>query len=120
MPRRPSFIRLTLGVKLALVLLGVVTGALGVVYLMVVPRLDSRIADSRIQSLEQAAPTFLEQFRDTTGYQLRDAVELAATSLDARVVIFRRLGGEAITSFEDSRQVSGSDIVADPVAREAA
>jgi len=120
MPRRPSFLRLTLGVKLALVLLGVVTGALGVVYLMVVPRLDSRIADSRIQSLEQAAPPVLREFRDARGFELTERVEFAAASLDARVVVFQRLGGEAIASLEDSRQVSGSDIVADPVAREAA
>ena len=120
MPRRPSFLRLTLGVKLALVLLGVVTGALAVVYLMVVPRLDSRIADSRIKSLQQAAPPFLDRFRDASEYQLPDRVTLAAASLDARVVVFQHLGGETIVSAVDSRQVSGSDIVADTVAREAA
>ena len=118
--RRPPLLRATLAVKLALVLLGVVIGALGIVYLMVVPRLDSRIADARIRSLEQAAPSVLAEFRDATGYQLTDRVDFAAASLDARVVIFQRLGGEAITSLVDSRQVSGSDIVADPVAREAA
>ena len=120
MPRRPSFLRLTLGVKLALVLLGVVTGALAVVYLMVVPRLDSRIADSRIKSLQQAAPPFLDRFRDASEYQLPERVTVAAASLDARVVVFQHLDGETIVSAADSRQVSGSDIVADPVAREAA
>jgi len=117
---RPPFLRATLGVKLALVLLGIVIGALGVVYLMVVPRLDSRIADSRIRSLEQATPSIVAEFWETNIFQLQERVEFAAASLDARVVVFRRLGDEGLTSFVDSRQVRGSDIADDPVALEAA
>ena len=52
--RRPPLI--SLSVKVGLVLFAVVAGALAIVYLAVVPRLENRLVDAKIHELEQAAP----------------------------------------------------------------
>ena len=55
--RRPPLI--SLSVKVGLVLFAVVAGALAIVYLAVVPRLENRLVDAKIDELKQAAPRWL-------------------------------------------------------------
>jgi two-component system OmpR family sensor kinase len=111
-------VRATLGVKLALVLFGVVVAALAIVYGMVVPRLETRLVDARIDGLEQAARPLEAEIRRTSGDRvaLRDTVDFAATNLNARVVIFQRLGEDAVLTFADSGVLVGGELATDPVA----
>jgi two-component system OmpR family sensor kinase len=113
------FIRLTLGVKLALVLFGVVLGALGIVYLMVVPRLENRLVDAKIRDLERAAPAVQREIAATLptgGLELTDAVDAAATNLNARVVV---LQAPNLLVYRDSRAVGGTELRDDPVLAQA-
>ena len=120
--RRLPPVRATLGVKLALVLLTVVAGALAIVYLMVVPRLEQRLVDARIAELRAAEPTVMREITNATGVvALRDRIVLLDESLNARVVVYDRLPGGNLRPFLDS-QSSGyaAGVAEDPVAREAA
>jgi hypothetical protein len=47
----------SLSVKLGLVLFAIVAAALGIVYLAVVPRLESRLVGERYRELQRAAPS---------------------------------------------------------------
>ncbi len=115
-------VRLTLGLKLALVLFGLVAGALGIVYLMVVPRLESRLVEAKIEQLESpVADAVVRRIGQEAGdpVALLDTVEFAATALNARVVVFRRIGDDQLLLHADSTPASASDIADDPVALEA-
>jgi two-component system, OmpR family, sensor kinase len=117
----PRF-RATLGVKLALVLFGVVAGALAIVYLMVVPRLESRLVDAKIRQLERPpAPLLVSHVGESAGdgVALRDAVDVASANLNARVVVFRRIGEGDLLLHADSSAVAERDITEDPVVLEA-
>jgi len=59
MARRP---RLSLSVKVGLILFAVVAGALSLVYVSVVPRLESRLVDAKIEEPEDATPTSTDEF----------------------------------------------------------
>jgi two-component system, OmpR family, sensor kinase len=114
--------RATLGVKLALVLFGAVLGALAIVYLMVVPRLEEQLVDAKIDQLETAAdPVVREILRSNSesAVEVRNTVDFAATNLNARVVVFRRISDDALLTIADSRGVMGAETADDPVALEA-
>ena len=122
MSRLPP-LRATLGAKLALVLFGAVAGALAVVYLMVVPRLEDRLVDAKIDQLERATPSLAAEIRQSARegpVELADTVDFAAANLNARVVVLRRLRRETLLPFMDSSQVRGDEIATDPVALRAA
>ncbi len=115
-------LRATLGVKLALVLFGVVAGALAIVYLMVVPRLESRLVDAKFRQLQQApTPAFVDLIGRSAArsrVDLLDAVDVASVNVNARVVVFG-IGEETLWLHADSNAVSEADITEDPVALEA-
>jgi signal transduction histidine kinase len=118
----PPF-RATLGVKLALALFAIVAGALGIVYLMVVPRLEDRLVDAKIEQLEQAARPLVRELRASSlqGHpQLLDTVEFASANLDARVVVLRRFGEDRLLKVADSVAGGTEEIERDPVALRAA
>ncbi|MDQ3859634.1 MAG: HAMP domain-containing histidine kinase [Actinomycetota bacterium] len=108
----------TLRVKLALVLFGVVAAVLAIVYGMVVPRLESRLVDAKIDQVEQAAEPVAVEIRRAGDDRvaLQDTVDFAATNLNARVVIFQRLGEDAVLTYADSSQTAGSELAEDPIA----
>ncbi|HWC31887.1 MAG TPA: hypothetical protein VG709_02020, partial [Actinomycetota bacterium] len=117
----PRF-RATLGVKLSLVLFGVVAGALAIVYLMVVPRLESRLVDAKIRQLERPpAPLLVSHVGERAGDRvaLRDAVDVASANLNARGVVFQRIGEAELLLHADSSAVPEADLTEDPVALEA-
>ena len=120
--RRLPPVRATLGVKLALVLLTAVAGALAIVYLMVVPRLEQRLVDARIAELEAAEPVVIRELTRSAGVvDLRDQVVQLDESLDARVVVYDRLPGGHLRPFLDSQSSTFAEGIADdPVARDAA
>ncbi|HST25294.1 MAG TPA: HAMP domain-containing sensor histidine kinase [Gaiellaceae bacterium] len=106
--------------RLSLALLLVVAGALGVVYLVVIPSLQSRLVDSRIAQLRNARPTLLTNVYpvdEGTDSFAKDAVTWVS---NARVVVFRLVGTPpslAPSVIEDSQGINPiSDVRTDPVA----
>jgi signal transduction histidine kinase len=113
---RPPPLRATLAVKLALVLFGIVMGALAIVYLLVVPRLEDRLVDAKIRELEGSRRSLVTQLRATENQvELQNAVEFFATNLNARVVVFDRQREDLLLSLADSSFTRGGAIERDPV-----
>ena len=118
---RPPHARATLSVKLALVFFGVVLGALGIVYLLVVPRLENRLVDAKIDELERAAPSLVRQLRKSDSIvEFQDNVSFAAANLNARIVVFTRLDDTRLIPVADSNPLRGGDVATDPLAVAAA
>ncbi len=104
------------GARLGLALFVVVAGALGLVYLIVVPSLRSRLVDSRLSQLRRAAPVVVRELPKDP-YQWQDVVESAAASANARVVVFDVVGPPvALQVVNDSRGLNSSDVVNDTIA----
>ena len=109
-----------LSIKLALVSFGVVAGALAIVYLAVVPRLESRLVDAKIAELEHDAPRVVRDVRRTANpFLLSEIAAAHAATFDARVVVFD-VGRGAILPLADSSGVRSQDVQRDPVALETA
>jgi signal transduction histidine kinase len=108
-----------LALKFGLALFLIVVGALGIVYLAVVPRLESRLVNAKIQELERASFSVAERFR--AAKDVPDYGPLAtdfSVSLNARIVVLERFGRSMI-SLADSNGLSSTDVQTDPVARRA-
>jgi signal transduction histidine kinase len=117
-PRTP---RVRLSLKIGLALFLIVVGALGIVYLAVVPQLESRLVDAKIRELERSAPSVVVQVERADPFQ--DYPNLAnffASSLNARVVIYDRLNESALLPLADSSGLRSGDVQRDAVALEAA
>jgi signal transduction histidine kinase len=113
--------RVRLSLKIGLALFLVVVGALGIVYLAVVPRLESRLVDAKIRELERSAPSVVAQVERADpfrGYQ--NIVTFFGSSLNARVIIFDRLNESALIALDDSSGLRSADVQRDPVALETA
>ncbi|HZQ66356.1 MAG TPA: HAMP domain-containing sensor histidine kinase [Gaiellaceae bacterium] len=108
------------GARLGLALFAVLAAALGLVYAIVVPSLQSRLVDSRVSQVTRAAAGIARHLpRDQFRWQ--DFVESAATSANARVVLFNVIGPPpALQLVDDSRGFRSSDVVNDPIALRAA
>jgi signal transduction histidine kinase len=109
-----------LALKFGLALFVLVAGALGIVYLAVVPRLESRLVNAKIQELERASPSVVHQFR--TANALTDYQPLAtffSSNLNARVVVLERLRANSMISVADSSGSSSTDVRTDLIARRA-
>jgi signal transduction histidine kinase len=110
-----------LALKFGLALFVIVVGALGIVYLAVVPRLESRLVNAKIQELERASPSVVDRFRNAnplTRYQ--PLATFFSSSLNARVVVLERLRPNSrMISVADSNGSSSPDVGTDPVARRA-
>jgi two-component system OmpR family sensor kinase len=115
--RRPPLI--SLSIKVGLILFAVVGGALAIVYIAVVPRLESRLVDAKIAELEHAAPTVAQKVRGREGFALQAAVGEQAESLDSRVIILDRLTEDQLSKVADSRNTPSGDFKTDPVALDA-
>src|SRR5205085_2093371 len=94
----------TVGGRLSLALLLVVAGALGIVYVVVVPSLQSRLVDARLRDVRHAAAVVRrahdERPRDP------DVIGNSAEHADVRIVQFRLLAQAplVLTVFQDSQQ----------------
>jgi signal transduction histidine kinase len=113
---------LPLAAKLAAILLAAVLLALGVVYALVAPRLESRLVDAKLDELEKIATetTFqlavVVDLRDQRAVQA--VVDRVAGANDVRAVVLQRIG-RVITPYADS-QVESKDLVGDALVEEAA
>jgi len=109
-----------LSVKLGLVLFLVVAGALAIVYLAVLPQLESRLVGAKIRELERAAPTLVGPVVRAEQFERTDVASFYATSLNARVVVYDRLTRTTLAPVADSSGLSSEDVQQDAVALRAA
>jgi len=80
------------GARLSAALLLVLAGALAIVYVAVVPSLERRLIDNRLDQLQSAALN-LRLDRDLLqAYRWEDWVEQTSRSQNARVLLYQRLG----------------------------
>ena len=104
--------------RLALALLLVVAGALGVVYLIVVPSLEAELVSAKLDQLEEDAQTvaigFAIEFDRPQEY-----ADVASAAVQARVVIYS-VAADRLFIQADSRTTSSLDVERDPVALQAA
>lgn len=104
--------------RLALALLCVVAGTLGVVYLIVVPSLESDLIDARLDQLEEDVRTLARGYTaENVGAEQRYA-EDAASVIQARVVVYTELQS-ALFILADSNLTSSPpplDVERDPTA----
>jgi len=117
--RAPPLI--SLSVKAGLVLFAVVAGALAIVYLAVVPQLESRLVDAKIDELERAAPEVGQQVRDLEDYfSMQQVVRDQSESVGSRIVVLEVFTADQLRKVADSRDSPLGDFSADPLALEAA
>ncbi len=108
-----------LSVKLGLVVLAIVAGALGIVYAAVVPRLEDRLVANRIEELERSAESVTAAFRNSDSVNYTALAGFFQGNLGARVVVFEPLSQDTIHTVVDSNQVTSQDVANDPIARKA-
>jgi signal transduction histidine kinase len=104
-------------IRIVIVLVGIVAGALGTAYMIVVPSLERRLVDARLEQLETVAVPLAHTLpADTLDWQ--DRVETYAVQVNARVVAFSVLSKNkpALAVVADSRTKSSRDVARDPVA----
>ena len=114
--RLPGGIR----IRIALVLMGIVAGALGAAYLIVVPSLERRLVDARLDQLAKLAVPLAKSLpEDPTRWQ--ELVEAWDVATNSRVVALDVLSTSkpAFASLADSRAGRSSDAATDSVALEA-
>ena len=100
--------------RLALALLVVVAGSLGVVYLIVVPSLENELVNAKLDQLEEDAQTVARRYATQSGSE-QEFAEGAASLFQARVVIYSILQDQPFI-FGDSNTASSVDVARDPVA----
>lgn len=104
-------------VRLALTLAAIVATALGVAYLIVVPSLEQRFVDARLDQLEEVAVPLSE---DVPGDRVRwpETLDRFAMVANARVVAFDVLSKTppVVAVFADSQRRDSEDVQDDPVA----
>ncbi|HEX2427957.1 MAG TPA: ATP-binding protein [Gaiellaceae bacterium] len=104
-------------IRIVLVLVGIVAGALGTAYMIVVPSLERRLVDARLEQLQAVAlPLARSLPEDTLDWQ--DKVESYAVQTNARVVAFGVLSKNkpALAVVADSRTRSSRDVAKDEIA----
>lgn len=103
--------------RLALALLFVVAGSLGVVYLIVVPSLQTELVNAKLDQLDEDSQTVVRAYLNDIGSEQEFAEEAAAV-VQARVVIYSLLQDQLFI-FGDSNTTSSLDVARDPVAERA-
>jgi len=104
-------------VRIALALVAIVGLALAAAYLIVVPSLEQRLVDARLEQLEgQAVP--LSDDLPSDRFLWPDAVDGFAVATNSRVVAFDVLSSSppALAVSADSYRTGSRDVVRDPVA----
>jgi signal transduction histidine kinase len=111
--------RVPLALKLGLALFAVVAGALVIVYLAVVPRLESRLVAAKIDELERTVPPVARQFEQTSSFDYQDRAQRASGRLNARVLVLEQLTEDTFRVVADSGGPEPEGALADEVALEA-
>ena len=104
-------------VRIALALVAIVAAALGTAYLIVVPSLERRLVDARLDQLGKLAVPLSQELTDDR-FLWSDAVEGFAVDTNSRVVAFDVLTTDppALAIAADSRRRSSRDVTNEPIA----
>ena len=113
---RPTIRGIRLRLALALVL--VVAGALGVVYLIVVPSLESELVNAKVDQLEEDAKTVATGFAPESEHA-QEYAEFRSSVVQARIVIYTVVA-DTLFIQADSNTTSSLDVARDPIAIQAA
>jgi signal transduction histidine kinase len=108
-----------LSVKLGLVLLAIVAGALGIVYLSVVPRLENRLVADRIDELKVSASGAVANFRPANSQNWGAWANLTQQNLGVRVAVVENYAPNSYRTTVDSSQIRAPSVADDPIAIEA-
>jgi signal transduction histidine kinase len=94
----------SLTIKLGIVLFGLVFVVIAVLLLVVVPRLESRLVDDRLERLKEAVPLIEEKLPTWERHAVVYSAEAApiGARYDTRVVIFQTLTQRSLQVFADS------------------
>jgi signal transduction histidine kinase len=110
----------SVGARLSLTLLLVVAGSLAIVYLVVIPSLQSRLIDSKVAQLEKDVPKLLTNVYPYDPPNTRLFAGDAASVVNARVVVYSIFSIQPTLTLsvqQDSQGLSpSSDVANDPVA----
>ncbi|HSL64018.1 MAG TPA: HAMP domain-containing sensor histidine kinase [Gaiellaceae bacterium] len=115
----------SVGAKLALALALVVAVALGIVYAIVVPRLERNLVTAKVEALRATGEPIARTFNlsrlspQDIRVNVEDYVDEIAFSANARVVVYDSAGAGGLRVIADSRRRS-TDVRDDPVAARAA
>ena len=105
--------------RLALALVVVVAGALAVVYLIVVPSLQTELVNAKLDQLEEDSQTVARTYETELGSE-QEFAEAAAAIVQARVVIFSILQDQLFIFGDSNTATSSLDAVQrDPIAMRA-
>jgi signal transduction histidine kinase len=108
----------SVGARLGLGLAIVLTGALVLVDLIVVPTLERNLVNAKVGQLREAAPTIASQVGNSSPFTLDEVIQSAADSANARVIYFHVLnpGPLKLFVFADSSPVTSADVEDDRLA----
>jgi two-component system OmpR family sensor kinase len=113
----------SVGARLSIALAAVVTGALLIVWIALVPTLERRLQDGRLAQLTGAAEAVRREAATSSG-SLQDVVDDSARTANARVVYLTPLGGGgslSLVPLYDSQTLhTDRSVVNDPLALKAA
>lgn len=106
----------SVGTRLSLALLAIVAAGLTFVYLIVVPSLEDRLVDGKLDQLEAVGgPVALQLSRQVTFDD--DLIRSASAGTNARVLVVERLGRNVLRIVDDSSvDEAPSQFLSDPVA----
>jgi signal transduction histidine kinase len=116
--RKPPL--LSLSVKAGLVVFLVVAGALAIVYAAVVPQLEDRLVNAKIEELETAVQVAARPMRGTNTFATQQAAMGQGEALGVRVSVLERLTENQLQHLADSRFIDVGDLSSDPIALQAA
>jgi two-component system OmpR family sensor kinase len=106
-------------VRLALGLVAIVAGALGTAYLIVVPSLEQRLVDARLDSLESRAIGLTNQLADDPSSRWDQAVADLALRTNARVVLFTVFSRNPPALLPQADSTGRGGVNEDPIALDA-
>ncbi len=108
-----------LSVKLGLVVLAIVAGALGIVYAAVVPRLEDRLVGDRLDELVMSAQPVASQMKAADPFNYDARAGNIQENLGARVVVIGSLGNNTYVPVGDSNEITAPEVLNDPVVQAA-
>ncbi|HEY7562082.1 MAG TPA: HAMP domain-containing sensor histidine kinase [Gaiellaceae bacterium] len=112
---------LSLRVKVGLILFAVVAGALAIVYVAVIPQLESRLVDAKVGELSDVARTIQPRVaRPGTSIELQNDVRNASEVFNTRVVVFAPFTQDSLQNLADSNVFRANELLEDTVALEVA
>jgi signal transduction histidine kinase len=113
----------TVGLKLTLALVGLVLGALVIVYIAIVPTLKDRLVDGRLDQLQGTAGFVVRDIEGSEGeFELQSILQSASQNRGVRVIVWRFLqeNNPVFIQVEEDSRGLGPSLESDPVAQRAA